>query len=62
MKCPRCNSSNTHLSWLREFIVIYWCNTCHTGFDVDRHHVRSAVSSHVPQTEHDHQPSIQSVT
>jgi len=44
MKCPRCNTEHTHLSWLREFTVVYWCDECHSGFDVDRHQVRSAVS------------------
>lgn len=44
MKCPRCGNEHTHLSWLREFTVIYWCDECHAGFDVDRHQVRSMVS------------------
>jgi hypothetical protein len=37
MKCPRCGSDQTQLSWLREFNVVYWCSNCHTGFDVNRH-------------------------
>jgi len=44
MKCPRCNSEHTHLSWLREFTVVYWCDECHAGFDVNRHQVRSVAS------------------
>ncbi len=44
MKCPRCNSEHTHLSWLREFTVVYWCDECHSGFDVDRHQIRSIVA------------------
>ncbi len=45
MKCPRCESEHTHLSWLREFTVVYWCDECHAGFDVDRHQIRSIVAS-----------------
>jgi hypothetical protein len=37
MKCPRCRSDQTRLSWLREFNCVYWCSNCHTGFDVSRH-------------------------
>jgi len=44
MKCPLCGNEHTHLSWLREFTVIYWCAECHAGFDVDRHQVRSVVT------------------
>lgn len=43
MKCPRCHSEHTHLSWLREFTIVYWCDDCHAGFDVDRHQIRSIV-------------------
>ncbi len=63
MKCPRCNSTNTHLSWLREFIVVYWCDACHSGFDVDRHQIRSAIGYHLQQkpSENGHQEVAQSV-
>jgi predicted RNA-binding Zn-ribbon protein involved in translation (DUF1610 family) len=37
MKCPRCNSEHTRLSWLREMTVTYWCTKCHAGFEVRRH-------------------------
>ena len=37
MKCPRCNSERTRLSWLREFTVVYWCTECHADVEIDRH-------------------------
>jgi hypothetical protein len=42
MKCPRCDSDQTRLSWLQEFKVVYWCANCHTGFDVSRHRSRTS--------------------
>lgn len=48
MKCPRCDSNNVRLSWLREFSVSYWCPTCHSGFEVNRHQ-RRATSAARPE-------------
>ena len=41
MRCPRCNSEHTSLSWLREYTIVYWCMPCHAGFEVDRTLVQS---------------------
>ncbi len=40
MKCPKCNSEQTRLSWLRELTVVYFCTNCHTGFEYNRHRSR----------------------
>lgn len=37
MKCPRCNTEQTRLSWLRELSVVYWCTNCHADFEIARH-------------------------
>ena len=37
MKCPRCNTEHTRLSWLRELSVVYWCTNCHSDFEIARH-------------------------
>lgn len=41
MRCPRCSSEHTSLSWLREHTIIYWCTPCHAAFEVDRTLVQS---------------------
>lgn len=37
MKCPRCNTEQTRLSWLRELSAVYWCTNCHADFEIARH-------------------------
>jgi transposase-like protein len=50
MKCPRCNTENTRLSWLREFTVTYWCTNCNAAFEINRHRSK-LVSAPRPITE-----------
>lgn len=55
MKCPRCKSDETSLSWLHERSIVYWCRACHDSFDVERVAVQSTakpgVTSASPETE-----------
>jgi len=41
MRCPRCNSDETSLSWLREHSILYFCRSCRSDFEVDRGAVQS---------------------
>ncbi len=41
MRCPRCQSDETNLSWLQEHSITYFCRACGSSFDVDRGAVQS---------------------
>jgi Zn ribbon nucleic-acid-binding protein len=56
MKCPRCNMEHTRLSWLREFIVIYWCTECNAGFEINRHRSRLTTAA---RNSHDHEAVVE---
>jgi hypothetical protein len=36
VKCPRCGSDETSLSWLHEHSIAYWCRACSGPFEVER--------------------------
>jgi transposase-like protein len=48
VKCPRCDSAETSLSWLQDQAVVYWCRSCHKSFDVSRVTIQSRARPDTP--------------